>query len=558
MKHHHTSARALPTLLVLAFVLVSLVQPRPASAAEAQVTRLAIGPFFAPVASEKLQQAGKFLPELLVAELSHQSRFQLVEREKVQAVWNELHLTASGLVARDNVARLGHLLACDWLVSGTLVQHDGRTVVWTKVLDIRNGVVLDLNASPYDGADLDRTVAAIATFLGQAGTQSKARQFLAMGPFVDMNPRLSAAREDWSKRFAAAIEKHFHEAGFGIVEMGAVTPIFEERRLEAAGLTGHPEQRVKLQAAFWLVDGGCEWTAAGQLNVGLRVQQVGGAEQMFRFTAPADETAEKKLVETIAKALANTNTFPPQLAAKAEADLLAARGMELATRNSPFRPSASAPRKVDGIEQLQQLDEQRKRVGENRASALAAYERTLLLDPKNLEAKTMLGYGLLGDSDPDRRERGQELLREVVATGDPKYTARAQRHLTNAALYASEAAKSARPEVSSTDRDGLERAVAANSSDWKAKFDLGALLMYSLKGTERGRGADLLGEVMDKGPANLATQAREKMPAWALAPHGRKPAPDPTTATTPPARDEGTNTVFSNSPIRKSLAPPRQ
>jgi len=57
------------------------------------------------------------------------------------------------LAARENVTKLGHVLACDWLVSGSFVQSSGRTHVWTKIIDIRDGVVLDLNDSPLDGAD---------------------------------------------------------------------------------------------------------------------------------------------------------------------------------------------------------------------------------------------------------------------------------------------------------------------------------------------------------------------------------------------------------------------
>src|SRR5438309_864779 len=75
--------------------------------AESNVVRLAVGPFFAPAGNDGLRQASRVLPELLAADLSGTPRFQLVEREKVQAVWNELNLSVSGLVARETVAKLG-------------------------------------------------------------------------------------------------------------------------------------------------------------------------------------------------------------------------------------------------------------------------------------------------------------------------------------------------------------------------------------------------------------------------------------------------------------------
>jgi TolB-like protein len=513
-------------------------------AAESNAPRVAVGPFFAPVGNDRLRQASQVLPELLVAELSDNLRFQLVERDKVQAVWSELNLNASGLVARDTVAKLGRVLACDWLVSGSLVEAGGRTRVWTKVIDVRTGVVLDLNAAPFEAGAFTNTVASIAAFLAKTGTQPKGRQFIAIGPFVDMNPPTSTKREDWSRRIAALIEKHFLEAGFGVVEIAAVGPIFEERRLETAGLTGNPEGRVKLQAAFWLVDGGCEWAAGDgdKLRVGLRVQQVGGPEQMYRVTEPAGEEIEKAVIATITRALANTNLFA-QASPNAEADLLAARGMELATRRSPFRPNTSQAAKTQTIwDSYQQVEEQNKRGQETRNAAIATYERTLLRDPKNLEAKTMLGYALLGELDSAKREHGKELLREVVASKDPKYADRAQRHLNHADLLARAGQQMAQPAPRPKDWRSVNQAVADNPNDLEAKCDLGAMLLELPRKSDRERGRKMLAEVAAGDRPDQAERARkllaqpEKYPAVAddrpPAASAAKPASD-----TPPQED---------------------
>ena len=60
-------------------------------AAKSNTLRLAV-PFFAPPAGDSLRQAGQILPELLAMGLSRLPRFQLVEREKAQIVWNEFNL----------------------------------------------------------------------------------------------------------------------------------------------------------------------------------------------------------------------------------------------------------------------------------------------------------------------------------------------------------------------------------------------------------------------------------------------------------------------------------
>ncbi|PYJ05328.1 MAG: hypothetical protein DME25_08630, partial [Verrucomicrobia bacterium] len=451
---------------------------------------------------------------MLMVELSRSERFQLVDREKVQSVLNELNVSASGLSSRNTVAKLGQVLSCDWLVSGSFVQTSKGTQVWAKIIDVRSGVVLDMDALPYESGNLPGTVERIHSFLAKAGPRPRGRQFITLGRFVDRRPWLSASREDWSRRLVATIEKRFYSEGYGVVEMEAVTPIFEERRLEAA--IGQTEDRVRLQPAFWLVDGGCKWIEGNpaKLEVGLRVQRVGGPEQMFRFTASPGEGVEEALLETLRTALANTNTVASENSAKAEADVLTSRGMELATRRSPFQEEVQ-PSTGNQLETLKRLEDQRKSFPENRRMALATYERTVLLDPNNLEAKTMLGYALLGDLDPANRERGKELLRQVVASKDLKYADRAQKLLDNAPMYAAYADRGAQPVVPSADREGLEKIVAANPSDLDAKYKLGALLLFSNSGTERGRGAELLHEVIAGAPTELAELARKKLPGWA-------------------------------------------
>ncbi|NOS68935.1 MAG: hypothetical protein HOP33_03300 [Verrucomicrobia bacterium] len=486
--------------------------------AESKVLRVAVGPYFAPVGNDYLRQASQSFPELLLAELSHMPRFQMVEREKVQSVWSELNLTASGLVARDTVAKLGHVLSCDWLVSGSFVQVGGRTHVWTKVIDVRSGVVLDLNVAPYESGVITNTIVGIAAFLEKAGTKPEGRQFIAMGPFVDMNPELAPKRDDWSRRIPALIEKHFLEVGFGVAEIAAVGPIFEERRLETAGLTGHPEGRVKLQAAFWLVDGGCEWveSAPGKISVGLRIQKIGGPEQIIRLTEAAGEEIERAIIATVSRTLANTNLVA-SATPNAEADLLAARGMELATRRSPFQPRIS-PTKTQWDSYKQQL-EQRKQGLDNRNASIATYERTVLRDPKNLEAKTMLGAALLSDPEPARRERGKALLRELAESDDTKYARAGKAYLARAEALAHTGDQMAVSPKRPDDWLSLNQAVAENPNDMEAKCDLGAAMLTLPRASSREQGRKLLAEVVAGDRQDQAERARrilaepEKTPA---------------------------------------------
>lgn len=500
----------LPSLIAVLFVSFAAWSP----AAEQKTLRIAVGPFFAPVANEGLRQASQAMPELLMAELSHQSRFQLVEREKVENIWSEMKLTGSGLVARDTVVKLGHVLACDWLVSGSFVQAGGKTHVWTKVIDVRSGVVLDLNDSPYQDSDYSKAVSGISVFLANAGSQPNGRQFITMGPFVDLNPPNAPKREDWSRRITALIESHYLKAGYGVVELAAVGPIFEERRLESAGLTGHPEGRVKLQAAFWLVDGGCGWVEGESLKLGvaLRVRQVGGPEQLIRLTNSPGELMENDVIGALSNALSKTNLLS-QPNPNAEADLLVMRGREMAERRIPFQPFQPWPsqaRMETPWDSYKRQVEQNKKLLENRHAAAANYERLLLRDPDNHEAKAMLAYCWMAETDRASQERGLQMLREVAANKkDAVWADKACRTLSSTNVLGQMLSSASRLPKRPTDWRSLNQAYEENPSNQEYKCDLAADLIVRRWESDREKGRNLLSEVAAGDDPVQAERARK-------------------------------------------------
>ena len=288
--------------------------------AETNSIRLAIGPFFAPAGNASLEKAASELPDLLTASLPQESRFQLVERDKVTALWSEMHLAEAGLTSADTVIKLGRILSCDWLVSGSFVKTESGTQIWVKVISTQDGVVVDLQSVPYVQTNIPATADAIATFLAQARSRTRPREFIALGKFNDWS--ISTAREDWTPRLVALLEKRFLAAGYGVVEREAVAPIFAEYQFQAAGLTGGSTNRVKLKPAFWIVDGGSKWIHDTQdkLSVSIRIQKMGGGEQEFLFAKPPGEELEKTVLDTVQSALASTGstTLEQALAGGAE------------------------------------------------------------------------------------------------------------------------------------------------------------------------------------------------------------------------------------------------
>jgi hypothetical protein len=407
--------------------------------AETNSVRLAIGPFFAPPGNQPLEKAASELPDLLTASLSQQNRFQLVEREKVNAIWNEMHLAEAGLTSADTVGRLGRILSCDWLVSGSFVQTGSGAQIWVKVINTQDSVVLDLQAVPYNGTNFPATTDAIARFLAQTGSRSRPREFMALGKFEDRS--ISSTREDWSPRLVALIEKHFLAAGYGVVEREAMGPIFSEYQFQTAGLTGDSTNRVKLKPAFWIVDGGCKWIYDTQdkLSVTIRIRKVGSAEQELNFSQPPGDALEKAVVEAIQSALTNANPMTLEQMQQEEGkirsahvgELIKGRGETAPLHYSTNQTFITVTDAYGGKRQMQ-MDPAFLAQRESHArEMLKTLQQAILLNPKDMRSKWALGMSLYCMDDPADKQHGQELLEEVAASDDVTNATKAKNWLAD-------------------------------------------------------------------------------------------------------------------------------
>jgi hypothetical protein len=80
-----------------------------------------------------------------------------------------------------------------------------------------------------------------------------------------------------------------------------------------------------------------------------------------------------------------------------------------------------------------------------------------------------------------------------------------------------------RDRLPSTDKDGLEAAIARNPSDWDSKYKLGRLLLRSNHGADIGRGQKLLAEVVAEAKdESLVKMAAKWLPAMPPAPTARQ------------------------------------
>ncbi|HTB83792.1 MAG TPA: CsgG/HfaB family protein [Candidatus Sulfotelmatobacter sp.] len=410
--------------------------------AQTNAMRIALTPFAAPADNPMLMHAAVALPDMLTAALSEDGHFQLVERDKIDGLWNEMHLTEAGLVSADTVAKFGQVLACDWLVSGSLVQTETGPQMWLKLIDTQSGVVLDLQSFPFSPVNFSASAKAAADFLVQARVRGHPREFIALDKFEDRTAG-NVTLEDWTPRLKALIEEHFLSAGYGVVERQTVAPIFSEYQLQSAGMTADENKRVKLKPAFWIVSGHWEWVIGpqNQISIALQINKAGGGPQLLSIVKPPGEELEKAVVETIQQALKDTGsvTEPQALAAEQKYHDEHIDTM-VKGRDGPYLPSRfdtnvtyiTVTNPVDGHVEQRVLDRGYEAAREKHAEeTLKQLQQAILLNPKDMKAKYNLGMSFFGSTDAVKNRQGEDLLNEVAASGEPTLSTKAKNWLAD-------------------------------------------------------------------------------------------------------------------------------
>ncbi len=102
--------------------------------------------------SEKYQPLAKGLSEMMITELNQVEALQVVERQKLRSLMDELKLSQSGILSEESSVEVGKMLGAQHLVFGSyMVTPDKKIRIDVRIVNVETG--LTIKASQVTGKE---------------------------------------------------------------------------------------------------------------------------------------------------------------------------------------------------------------------------------------------------------------------------------------------------------------------------------------------------------------------------------------------------------------------
>lgn len=138
------------TLSIILFFLLCLSQVIHPVTADAAKKRIGVVSFYN--ASQVSDYAmGRGMSDILIAELVQNKNYEVVERDRLDAILKEQVRGASGIIDEKSAAQIGKLLGLDYLITGTIVEAGveqdlfttrAKVVISVRMIDAQTGAII--------------------------------------------------------------------------------------------------------------------------------------------------------------------------------------------------------------------------------------------------------------------------------------------------------------------------------------------------------------------------------------------------------------------------------
>lgn len=122
----------------------------------------------------------------LIDSFLEQSRFKLVERQKLQNILQELHLSSTDLVDPEKASSLGKIISADAILAGSIIETPDSIEVISRLIDTETSTVLTSN----DVFDQEKGLSSLSTLLDSLAYKFKRDFPLLEGIIIEVKNTL--------------------------------------------------------------------------------------------------------------------------------------------------------------------------------------------------------------------------------------------------------------------------------------------------------------------------------------------------------------------------------
>ncbi|MCP4807345.1 MAG: hypothetical protein GY913_32465 [Proteobacteria bacterium] len=218
----------------------------------AQADTLAVLPLEQASASEEFAGLGKGLAGMMTSDLHHVDSIDLVERDRIQAVLDELALAETGFLDEETAGKLGKGIGADALLVGSYSVVAGTIAIDARIVDADSGEVrsaADSSGPVEDWVAVQKDV--VAVLVAQVEISASARRKM----MVDTPTESFEALTSWSEGLDAEDEGRLDEARAAYAQALSIDPAFSAAQSQLADLRSLVEgtlserERKKLEQA---------------------------------------------------------------------------------------------------------------------------------------------------------------------------------------------------------------------------------------------------------------------------------------------------------------------
>lgn len=218
--------------IVLLSIAVFPAVPMPVTAGEGGVPVIAVMPFSNVNKDKETDWLSEGIAETLTTKLGNVQRIRIVERQRIDAVLNEVSLGQSGAIDPESAAKAGKVLGAETVVTGAYQKMGENLRLTARFVKVETGIVSNTAMVTGNYNDIfsleDEMADDILSNLGLEASASEKQQ-------IARNPTTSvAAYKSYSQGVSLMKKDQFDDAKAYLDEAVREDPNFSEAREELA------------------------------------------------------------------------------------------------------------------------------------------------------------------------------------------------------------------------------------------------------------------------------------------------------------------------------------